>query len=330
MWQLNNTSPFAATAALFPNEDAVDTLYVIVKATFTIGKKITLAGAQSKPFEADVYWAEPGQSSVKHASDMHIGKAATDIIMLGHACAPAQKAVNQLDVSLAVGAVSKTVRVFGERQWHEGRITAPAAFKTMAMVYEKAYGGVHIVNGKMDSAETRNPVGRGFAGSRKIEEMNGVPLPNLENPQALIRAHTDNPAPVCFGFCAPNWHPRAAWAGTYDDHWKKTRAPFLPQDFDKRFLNMAHADLVYPGFLAGGEAVHISNMNPHGAIQFDVPRVKLATRIAVADKTEQPAFDLETLILEPNAMTVSMVWRAALPCDKKHFKLGEIKIALTR
>ena len=44
MPQLNNISPFAASTALFPNEDAVDTLYVIVKATFNIGKALTQIG----------------------------------------------------------------------------------------------------------------------------------------------------------------------------------------------------------------------------------------------------------------------------------------------
>lgn len=315
---------------LVPNEDAVDTLYVIVKATFNIGQQITLANKQLEPLEADVYWTEPGESSLKYASDMHIGKAATDIIMLGHAIAPEQKEVNQLDVNLSVGAVNKTVRVFGDRQWIDGRITPPAPFKSMPMVYEKAFGGTHIVEGKIDSAETRNPVGQGFIGSRKQGETDGVMLPNIEDPALLITAQSDNPAPVCFGYCAPNWHPRVSFAGTYDDEWRKKRTPFLPLDFNKRFFNMAHPDLVYPGFLQGGEPVQITNMSPAGVIQFDVPRVSIATQISVSGKIEQPQFDLESLILEPNQMTASMVWRAALPCDKKLFKLGEVKIALMR
>ena len=235
-----------------------------------------------------------------------------------------------MDVGLSVGKVSKTILVFGDRQWKEGRITSPAPFKTMAMVYEKAYGGIHVVNGQMDSAEMRNPVGRGFAGTRKPEEMNGVPLPNLEDPAQLIREHSENPPPACFGFCAPNWHPRSLLAGTYDDYWKKTRAPYLPKDFDKRSLNMAHADLVYPGFLEGDEPVQITGMHPSGTIQFDVPRVKLVTRIVIAGNEETPGFNLETLLLEPNQMTVSMVWRAALACDKKVMKIRDVKVALSR
>lgn len=330
MPQLHNLSPFAASTALLYNEQGVDTLYVMVKASFHIGKGLTLADEQPKPMATDVYWTEPGESSIKYASDLHTGKPASDIIMLGHACAPGQQEATQLDVALSVGKVSKTIRVFGDRQWKDGRITAPAPFKTLALVYEKAYGGVHVVNGRVDSAEMRNPVGRGFAGTRKPEEMNGVPLPNLEDPHHLIRDIKDQPAPACFGFCAPHWQPRASRAGTYDDDWKNTRAPFLPKDFDKRSLNMAHADLVYPGFLEGDEPVEIANMHPNGMIQFDVPRVKLVTRIDMAGKEQTPEFNLETLILEPNRMTVSLVWRAALPCDKQVLKIRDVKVTLSR
>ncbi len=316
--------------ALFPNEDAVDTLYVIVKATFNIAKDFTLADDQPEPVAADVYWTEPGKSSLKFASDMHIGKSATDIIMIGHACAPEQKETTQLDVGLSVGKVKKQVRVFGERQWQDGRITAPAAFKTMALVYEKAFGGDHVIADKLDSADTRNPVGKGFAGKRKVEEMNGMPLPNLEDPAQLIRDYTDTPNPACFACCAPNWQPRVEFAGTYDEVWKTTRAPYLPTDFDKRFLNVAHPDLVYPGFLQGGEPVRISGMHPKGDLQFDVPQVGLATQITMAGNVEQPDFELDTLLLDPNQLKLSMVWRAALPCDKKALKISEIKIALSR
>lgn len=330
MLQLNNTTRFGADFGWFPNEEGIDTLYVMVRATFNITKELTLADEQPEPMATDVYWTEPGKSSLKYSSDMHIGKPTTDIIMLGHACAPEKKEVQELDVSLSVGERSKTVRVFGDRQWKDGRMTAPTPFKTMPLVYEKAFGGVHIVDGKVDSAEERNPVGRGFAGKRKSEEMNGVPLPNLEDPGQLIRTPTDKPNPACFGFSAPNWMPRASYAGTYDDVWRKTRAPYLPEDFNKRFLNMAHPDLIYPSFLQGGEPVLITGMHPGGVLQFDVPKVSLAASITMGNTVERPDFNLETLLLEPNHMKLGMVWRAAVECDKSILKRSEIKIALSR
>jgi len=330
MLQLHNSTPFITGMAIFPNEEAIDTLYVMVKATFNIGSQLTIADEQAPLHEADVYWAEPGKSSVKYIGDYHIGKPVTDIIMLGHACAPGQKEATRLDVSLAVGKVRKTVSVFGDRQWNEGRITPPTSFKTMPMVYEKAYGGIHVVDGEVADADARNPVGRGFAGTRKDEDMNGVPLPNLEDPSQLIRAPSDMPMPACFGASAPFWQPRASYAGTYDEQWQTGRAPYLPEDFDKRFCNAAHPDLMYPGYLQGGEPVQISYMHPNGILKFDVPRVGISSRITVAGSDATPDFNLETLVLEPNQLRMSLVWRAALPCDKRALKVSDVRIALRK
>lgn len=236
----------------------------------------------------------------------------------------------QLDVALTVGQMHKTVRVFGDRQWQDGKITRPTPFQTMPMVYEKAYGGIHIVNGELAGTESRNPVGRGFAGTRKPGDMNGVPLPNLEDPRHLIREVRDQPPPACFGFCSPNWQPRVSFAGTYDEAWQTTRAPYLPTDFDSRFLNMAHPDLVFPGYLQGGEPVSLTHMHPGGPLQFEVPAVKLVSRVKIDGQVEMPEFRLETLILEPNQLTFSLVWRAAVPCDKKALKISEVSIAMSR
>ena len=330
MAQLKNTTRFAANTVLLASETGVDTLYIVVKASFSIAKGLTLADEQTPPLDADVYWTEPGRSSIKYAADMHIGKPATDVVMLGHACVPNDKEASQLDVSLSVGQVSKTVQVFGDRQWQDGKITRPTPFKTMAMVYEKAFGGVHMANGQVLDADARNPVGRGFAGARKAEDMNGAPLPNLEDPKQLIKSYTDRPMPACFGFSAPNWQPRATYAGTYDETWQTTRAPYLPTDFDRRFLNMAHPDLIYPGYLQGGEPVTITNMHPAGTLKFDLPQVNMITRVRIGEQTDLPELLLDTLILEPNQLKLTMVWRAALPCDKRALKIDEVKIGLLR
>lgn len=330
MPHLENQTRFAANTALLYNEEGIETLYIVVKATFKLGRTPALADEQPAPFATDVYWGEPGRSSLKYAADVHTGKPATDIVMLGDACLPEHTETTVLDVSLAVGAVNKTVRVFGDRYWQEGHITAPAPFTTMPMIYENAFGGAHIVDGQVDSIEPRNPVGKGYAGTRTAAQSNGLPLPNIEDPALLIRNIDDRPVPACFGFSAPSWHPRGLLGGTYDEAWRKHRAPYLPRDFDKRALNSAHPDLVYPRFLFGGEPVRITHMHPAGAIEFEVPRVALYAHVDIAGKHESPAFNLETLLLEPNRLIASLVFRAALPCDKKSGKIDRVKIALTR
>lgn len=330
MLQLNNSTPFAANMALFPNEAAIDTLYLIVKATFNISSKWTLIDEQLPPQEEDIYWSEPDKSSLKYASDFHTGKPATDIIMLGNAYAPPDRQVQQMDVQLALGNIKKSVRVIGDREWREGRITQPKPFQSMPMVYEKAFGGVQLVDEEIQAAELRNLVGVGFAGKRNSKEMNGVSLPNLEDPLNLINDITDQPEPACYGFCAPNWQPRVSYAGTYDEAWQQNRAPYLPTDYDNRFLSMAHRDLVYPGYIQGGEPVQITGMHKSGNLQFKLPHVKLAAMVNLAGQEKRPVFQMETLIIEPNDLILSMVWKAALPCDKKAQKVEKVSIALSR
>ena len=198
----------------------------------------------------------------------------------------------------------------------------------MPMVYEKAFGGVHLVDGRIESAEMRNPVGYGYAGQRGVGEMNGVPLPNLEDPRYLIRDVSDCPAPACFGFSAPAWMPRAAHAGSYDEAWQQQRAPYLPQDFDSRFLNMAHPELVCTGYLQGGEPVSISGMHPDGEISFELPRVALVSELHADSRIERLDFNLETVLLEPNQYRLSMLWKAAFACDKNAHKIRQIDVGL--
>ena len=328
MLQLHNKTPFAANIALFPNEEAIDTLYVLVRATFNIDKQWTLADEQLPLLEGDEYWGELGESSIKYASDYHIGKLASDIIVLGHAFSPDRKSVHQLDISLALGPVNKAIRVFGDRHWQDGRITPPQPFQTMAMIYEKAYGGAHIVDGKIITVEARNPVGCGYSGKYTVEEMNGVPLPNLEDPNDLINDLTDRPVPACFGVSAPHWLPRSTYAGTYDEEWQTQRAPYLPPDFDKRFFSMAHPDLVYPGFLKGGEPVEITNMHPAGTLNFNIPDVNLSTKTVIAGEPVHAGFNLETLLIEPNQLRLSMIWRAAIPCDRQALKISDVNVSM--
>ncbi len=328
MLQLNNKTPFAATMVLLPDQKGIDTLFVMVKASFNIGPNWTLLTAQIPPVEADVYWAEPDSSSVRYASDFHIGKPCSDIVMMGLACAPGRRSVNYLDVSLSVGQVSKTIRVFGDRHWQNGLVSEPVPFETMPMVYERAFGGVHLVDNRIESGEMRNPLGCGFCGGRSQTEMDGVPLPNLEDPGFLISQLSDMPPPACFGFSAPGWKPRLCYSGTYDEAWQTQRAPFLPEDFDCRFFNMAHPDMIYPGYLSGGEAVSISGMHPNGEINFNLPRVELISQFKLGDQIDSESFNLETLIIEPNLLQLGMQWRAAYPCNRKALDVKEIQISM--
>lgn len=334
MLQLKNKTPFEAAIAVFPDEKAVDHLYIMVKATFSIGAKVAVAAAQSPLVMADVYWDEPGRSSIRYAAEYHLMKPSSDIVMAGSACAPDKRPVQSLDVTLSAGNCRKTIRVFGERRWITGMvgldISKPVPFESMPLVYERAFGGDdrQADDSRPVLYEPRNPVGIGYLGKRRPGALKGTPLPNLEDPAHLIRDPGDRPPPAGFSFIAPSWHPRSRYAGTYDEHWNRKRAPYLPDDFDPRFFNAASPGLTYETFLQGGEPVMISNMSPDGPLQFVLPRVDLAMDIRLSGKRHNAQPNLETLFLEPEEKRMSLLWRACMACDKKVLKVEEVNIDL--
>jgi hypothetical protein len=325
--QLKKNIPFEAGITVIPDQHGVDSLIVCIKATFSLNGKVDIAAEQSPLIYADEYWGEPGQSSLKLASEMHLPKPATDIVLLGHAQAPNRRSVHQLDVTLLVGNVKKIVRVFGDRQWISSRPSAPMSFETVPLVYESAFGGSHQTDDEV-LFEPRNPVGKGFAGKRKNKELEQLPLPNIEDPRHLLSGPGDIPAPAGFGYIAPSWDPRKMYAGTYDEKWQKHRAPYLPDDFNPRFFNAAHPELVYAGFLEGGEPVQVANASPYGPLGFRLPVCRMEAVVSIAGNKEKPPLNLETLLIEPDHMRFSMLWRGIVACDKKALKIEQIDIDL--
>jgi hypothetical protein len=330
MFQLKNHTPFAADIAVFPNEQGIDTLYTLVKATFIFFPKLALAPEQAEPQKKDEYSGEIGHSSLLVASDYHTGKAGTDIVMTGTAFSRDAQEVRQLDVSLQVADLHKVVKVFGDRVWDHGRMTQAQPFTQMPLTYERAFGGVLLVDGKLHQQEERNPVGMGFSGDLTETEVETWPLPNLENPAQLIQQFGMRPSPACFAPVAPHWYPRATFAGTYDDHWQYSRAPYLPENFDPRFNNCAPDGQIYPGFLVGGEPVFITGMHPMGEQTFKLPRINMVNHIHLQAHEVAAPFTLETIHLQPNQQQVSMVWRSAYICDKHTRKIRQISVNMIR
>jgi hypothetical protein len=239
-----------------------------------------------------------------------------------------------MDVSLVVGPVAKVVRVFGDREWRgplDLRISPPIPFERMPLIYERAFGGVRKHDEEKGPLEIdwRNPVGVGF-GLRSAPPDKAVRrLPNLEDPAQLIGSPRDRPAPAGFGYVAPSWEPRRRYAGTYDEAWQETRAPFLPKDFDPRFFNAAHPDLVCPGHLRGGERVRVEGASLEAFALF-LPICELDVRVTIGRDMERPGMKLQTVVLEPSAGRVGLVWLGAVGCDKRSLQVKEVEIGVKR
>jgi hypothetical protein len=331
MWQVDNRTPFAAERGWVRDRDGAEVWLVAVRATFDIKSDGSTEVAKEQPpvLRVPEYHGEPGKSSIKYEADLVLTKHTTDIIVVGHAHAPHGRAVTELDVGFRVGPVQKILRVFGDRKWGLSGLSNPEPFVKMPLVYERAFGGVDTKSGRPEQDwDWRNPVGCGFA--VKKDHLEGVPVPNVESADRLIRSWDDRPAPAGFGAIGSHWQPRVSFAGTYDDQWMKNRQPLLPEDFDDRFFQCAPADQQAPQFLIGGEPVALLNLSPEGTLRFALPKLFLGfdTRFYDGGREIHKVRKLHTVILEPDFPRVSLVWHSALPCHLKGDKLERTIVTL--
>lgn len=330
MWQLDNRTPFAADRTWVRDRDGSEIWLVAVKSTFEIGPDGALAVAAVQPAvtQVPVHHGKPGESSLRHDTDLPRCKTTTDIIVIGHAHAPGGEPVRELDVGLAVGPVVKILRVFGDRVWQGSRIGRAEPFVSMPLVWERAYGG-RDPGGDPAAWDERNPVGQGFA--MTADSLDGRPLPNIESTHHPITRWDDRPEPAGFGPLACHWLARRRYAGTYDEKWQQERLPLLPDDFDDRHYQCAPHDQWAPQFLRGGEPVVLRHLTPGGAdMRFTLPRVfiGLETFFYAGASVRHPPPRLHTVILEPDQARVQLVWHSALPCHPRVLKLDRTSIVL--
>jgi hypothetical protein len=335
MLQLENRTPFAANLLLLPDTDAVDTLFAVIRGTFRIGASAdespTLDAEQTPVALADAHYGDPASTSIRVPSDVCLGKPGTDVVLIGTAWAFGEKPTWQMDAALTVGPVTKTLRVLGDRVWNSSAGGAVlewvAPFVRMPIVWERAFGGSDETD-KGPTTEPRNPVGVGFRARHGAKPLHGLSLPNIEDPGAPITSWKDAPPPAGFAPVAPNWQPRVSYAGTYDSAWLENRAPFLPLDFDARFFHVAPAGLVTPTHLRGGEVVELRGVTPSGLLRFLLPAPRLGVTYRLDRCAQERPAALDTIVLEPDLARVTMVWRAALRCDKQSLRVRAVEMAL--
>jgi hypothetical protein len=314
--ELVNHTPFAAEAHFATDEDGQPLVVPIVKATFDVDARGTLAVAEEQvpvDFIGSTY-GDPGESSIRFESDIAFVKPSTDCVLLGHAHPPHSRAT-QVDVTFRAGKLEKTVRVTGDRQIVGGvspGISPPRPFERMPLVYERAFGGTDRSpeSEAKWGFEPRNPVGVGFV-SRYGRILEGSPLPNLEDPLDRLEVPGGRCRPVGFGFISPDWLPRATFGGTYDESWMNSRAPLLPRDFNRRFFNSASEGLTASEFMVGNEWVQVLGATPEGNWIFQLPglenpRCSVHTRF---DGAREILTEFDTLIVDADARRLILVWR---------------------
>ena len=333
MWDVDNQTGYAHAHSWDRDRTGAETWIVVVKGTFDIGADgaTRIADEQPPVCELPQYRGGPGDSSLRLDTDLLRVKPTTDIIVGGHAHAPRGRAVSQLDVTLKLDAFEKTLRVFGDRPWLRGmsgpRLGAPQPFQTMPLLYERAFGGAD--RSAADPAEhrwdERNPVGVGFAVD-PVQRLQQI-APNIVYPGGSASDWSERQRPAGFGPIPPHWLPRRQWGGTYDAGWRKRRMPLVPDDLDDRFYQCAPPDQWPPAHLTGGETVELRHMTDDGLLQFRLPKVTLGfeTAFYTGERVLHRQV-LHSVVIEPDARRVSMVWQTTLMCHTQVLNLDHTEV----
>jgi hypothetical protein len=310
MMRLVNRSPFPTELLAFPEADGQEVELLVFAATYAAAKGggLTPAPEQRPVPVADAYFGDPEASSVRYEAAVAIEKPMIDVLVNGTAYSPGGRAVAEVVVELRAGEIRKSARVLGDRfQWALGA-SSPEPFVSKPVIYERAFGG-SVKSDKGDQAVCRtNPVGVGFRGARSMSPEVLTEYPNVE---FIDREPSESP-PAGFGIISRAWSPRLEWAGTFDEAWKQNQWPLLPHDFDARHYQAAPEDQQVES-LKPGDPIRLVNFTPDGFWEFPLPHVELPVWLfADRDASRQTRPRLDTILIEPDSLTITLIFRLKL------------------
>lgn len=330
--RLDNHTPFLMAQSVLLDKQGAERLVVVLKATYSIAEpgKLEIEEKQEPVRPVDEFYGEPGQSSLRYESELGPPKVATDVVLVGNAVAP-QPGTTWMDVGIRVGPVTKLVRVFGERRWKSTLLghtsSRPLPFDRIPLRYENAYGGsdTSAKNAEAHGREARNPVGRGYRARKSELKFADELLPNIEDPDQLLSKPGSKACPQGFGFVGRDWEPRAQYRGTYDQEWQEARMPLLPLDFDDRYHNSAHPDLIAPGYLKGGTPVEVLGCTSAGRLSFALPRIEPVATAMLRSMRQSIAMNLNTVLVDADAMKLFLLFKGDLNVHRRLKQLGGVE-----
>jgi hypothetical protein len=328
MWIVDNNTPFLVERGFLRDLDGAERWIVVAKGTFDVGAdgRLRQAPEQFPPCRAPIWNGEPGASSLREDTAFVLERTGTDILVDGHAYAPAGRSASSVEAGYRIGRYQKLIRAFGVRAWmrgslRKGAVPGPARpLDRVSLNYEEAFGGVDPDAPRgASSRSAQNPVGRGFRNDASV--LIDGPAHRLEHLSDQSSAGPHDRAPAGFGPIAPSWAPRVHWAGTYDDEWKTHRAPLWPKDLDLRFFRSAPADQQLPTFLGSGELIELFNLTPDGYLRARLPDLSLTMRTVFEDGEETTSAVLHTVMLQPDSRRVQLAWHASCGCHGREHRL---------
>jgi hypothetical protein len=339
-------------------------LSVLLKRSYDIvaDSACTRAEVDRALVPGDLFWDSPMNSSVRHESDFVPWKLGTDVVLNGHVHAPGGRPTQACWASFQVADRLKRLWVQGDRQARHVPdappvFTDPEPFDTLPLRYERAYGGTDVFSDARGAfAYPRNPTGRGFVVANTPQAVDGLPLPNIEDPNDLITPErlittdyarwAEQPAPAGLGWTGKTWMGRCQWAGVMpgdraaEQQMRQAYAQLVPADqreaylanglptMDFRFFQGAAPGLAMP-FLRGDEWMRAENLSPEGELVFALPAERPAIGIDIGQGEQQPEVVLHTVMIHLDERQLDLVWRAAIPYPGRDWLPQMRRLAIT-
>jgi hypothetical protein len=331
---------------------------VVAKASWTVGEdRIPRPSEAPEPvLLADVLVEgdDPRVSPILLESDAALLKQKTDLVIHGTAHAPDQQAAPTFDVSVSLAGQRRTLLVHGPRRavWQKpsGKkptapvFTSPTPIRRVAVDFRNAYGGMarFRIPDTDDVFEVPcpvNPLGKGYCIQNSPEALEGLELPQIEDPETpitpetLVRIPGDMdtlPVAAGFGVYGSAWIPRMAWFGVMPHDVLRVKATIADQikaldpvkdlaaiemmrDYDPPILAPEYFQASAPGMafplLAGDEPLILGNMSPSGFMGFDLPGRAPILRLDRGDGPMVVPMVLDTVAFLADEGRLLQTWR---------------------
>ncbi len=165
--------------------------------------------------------------------DLAIPKVQAEFLATGYACSHHQTDKTACAVRIEIEQLSKTLAVFGDRHWINGKPSPPQPFDQMRLDWSRAWGGAGYED---------NPHGIGF-NADEIAGHKYTRLPNIEPLNGRMTSPRQQPEPASFGPLDIMWPRRFTRIGEkYDAQWLQHDFPGFARDIDWRVFNTASRD----------------------------------------------------------------------------------------
>jgi hypothetical protein len=325
---------------------------VIVKRTYRITEdgRVERNDVDHELRLIDQYYddGDPEWATVQYESEVAPYKVSTDVVVIGKAYAPRGNPTERMTVGVQVGNRKKVLVVTGNRRcsYREGAapvFTDPEPFIDIDIRYERAYGGRDEKSlPDVPFLYPRNFLGVGVVLRNVKDAVEGMPLPNIEDPQDLLtpervfieepdRWHLQ-PLPQGFGWRQRTWYPRCALLGSYPPFidpgtvTAEERMGLLPKDhvalakqsrlrpLEAQFANGASFGMIFPSFKSD-ETIVLGGLTPTGFLRFTLPGETPAIGLDLGHGMQPLQSQLHTVSICPEDHEIDLIWRGAQPYE---------------